>query len=146
VKNPCLHASHPVQSEKQHTPILTGLRALEADRGWEVEIVPLVAGQRSVREKEWLESLKVFGIVKEDGNKIIHRLGYTLFNEHEKLFDSSWRHLFGASSSLSECERHIGPCLPVSPGRVRAGEKIQKYNKGDTLVVNYLPVSQDISS
>ena len=38
-------------AEKQHTPILTGLRALTEERGWEVEVVPLVAGQRSVREK-----------------------------------------------------------------------------------------------
>ncbi len=36
--------------EQQYTPILTGLRALVTDRGWEV--VPLVAGQRSVKEKE----------------------------------------------------------------------------------------------
>ena len=34
------------------TPIIVGLRALAADRGWEVEFVPLVAGQRSVKEKE----------------------------------------------------------------------------------------------
>ena len=45
------------------------------DRGWEVEVVPLVAGQRSVKEKEWLESFKVFGIGKDDGKKIMQRLG-----------------------------------------------------------------------
>ena len=39
-------------ADKQHVPILTGLRALTGERGWEVEVVPLVAGQRSVREKE----------------------------------------------------------------------------------------------
>ena len=39
-------------AEKQHPPILTGLRALATDRGWEVEVAPLVAGQRSVKEKE----------------------------------------------------------------------------------------------
>ena len=72
--------------EKQHTPILTGLRALVADRDWEVEVVPLVVGQWSVKEKDWLETFKMFGIGKEDGMKIIHRLGYTLLNEHEKLF------------------------------------------------------------
>ena len=53
--------------DKQHAPILTGLRALEGERGWEIEVVPLVAGQRSVREKEWLEALRIFGIGKEDG-------------------------------------------------------------------------------
>jgi hypothetical protein len=30
-------------SEQQHTPILTDLRVIAADRGWEVEVVPLVA-------------------------------------------------------------------------------------------------------
>ena len=35
--------------------------------GWEIEVVPMVAGQRSVREKEWLEALKIFGIGKEEG-------------------------------------------------------------------------------
>ncbi len=58
-------------AEHQHTPIITGLRALTADREWEVEAVPLVAGQRSVKEKEWLESFRVFGIGKDDGKKII---------------------------------------------------------------------------
>ena len=33
-------------SEKQHAPILTGLRALAVDREWEVEVVPLVVGQQ----------------------------------------------------------------------------------------------------
>ncbi len=74
--------------EKQHTPILTGLRVLGADREWEVEVVPLVAGQRSVKENKWLETLKIFGIGTEDEKKIIHSLGYTLLNEHEKLFGS----------------------------------------------------------
>ena len=75
-------------SEQEHTPILTGLRALAADRGWEVEVVPLVAGQRSIKEKEWLESFRVFGIGKEDDKKIIRKLGLTLLSDHEKLFDS----------------------------------------------------------
>ena len=39
-------------TEKQHTPIMKGLRALTEEREWEVAVVPLVAGQRSVREKE----------------------------------------------------------------------------------------------
>jgi hypothetical protein len=86
--------------EKQHTPILTGLRALLADREWEVEVVPLIVGQSSVKEKEWLETLSIFGIGKEDGKRIIGRLGHTLLNEHEKLFGSYWWHTFGPSSSL----------------------------------------------
>ena len=73
---------------------------LVTDREREVEVVPLVVGQRSAKEKEWLESFKVFGIGKEDGKKIIDRLGYTLFNEHEKLFGSYWWHTFGPPSSL----------------------------------------------
>jgi hypothetical protein len=84
------------------TPILTVLRALTEERGWEVEVVPLVVGHRSVREKEWLDSwsLRTFGIGTEDGKRIIDRLGHTLLNEHEKLFGSYWRHTFGPSSSL----------------------------------------------
>ena len=34
------------------------------------------------------ESFKIFGIGKEDGKKIIHRLGHTLLNEYEKFFGS----------------------------------------------------------
>jgi hypothetical protein len=75
-------------------------KVAEKQRGWEVKVVPLVAGQRSVREKEWLEALRIFGIGKEDGKRIIGRLGRTLFDEHEKLFGSYWRHTFGPSSSL----------------------------------------------
>ena len=63
-------------AEKQHTFILMGLRALATDRDWEVEVVRLVVGQRSVQEKEWLETFKIFGIGKEDGKNINHRLGY----------------------------------------------------------------------
>jgi hypothetical protein len=47
--------------------------------------LPLVVGNRSVREKEWLESLRIFGIGKEDVKRIIGRLVHTLINEHEKL-------------------------------------------------------------
>ena len=50
-------------AEKQYTPILTGLRALVTERGWEVDVVPLVVGQRSVREEGWLESLRIFVVV-----------------------------------------------------------------------------------
>ena len=46
--------------DHQHIPISTGLRVLVADREWEVEVIPLVVGQRSVKESEWLKSLKVF--------------------------------------------------------------------------------------
>ena len=58
-------------AERQHTPILEGLNALAEERGWVVEVLPLVAGQRSVREKEWLEAMKTFGISAEDGKRII---------------------------------------------------------------------------
>ena len=37
---------------KHHTPILEGLNVLTEERGWVVEVLPLVTGQRSVREKE----------------------------------------------------------------------------------------------
>ena len=108
---------------KSDTPILTGLRALAADREREVEVVPLVSGQRSDKEKEWLKSFKVFGIGKKDGNKIMHRLGHTLLNEYEKFFGSYWRHTFGPSSSLLQLlGKGISVRLPASPGRLRAGE------------------------
>ena len=54
-------------TEKQNTPILTGLRSLETDREWEVEVVPLVVGQRSVKEKEWLEPSSL-GLGKKMGS------------------------------------------------------------------------------
>ena len=87
-------------ADKQDAPILTGLRALAGERGWEVEAIPLVAGQRSVREKEWLEALRIFGIGKDDGLRNLGRLGRTILDEHEKLFGSYWRHTFGPSSSF----------------------------------------------
>jgi hypothetical protein len=73
--------------------------ALAEERGWVVEVLPLVAGQRSVRENEWLEAMKTFGISAEDGKRIIYRLGSLLRSEHEKLFGSHWRQVFGPPSS-----------------------------------------------
>ena len=67
---------------------------------YEVEVVPLVSGQLSVKEKEWSESFRVFGIGKDDGLKIIQRLGLTLLRKHEKLFGNYWRHTFGPPISL----------------------------------------------
>ncbi len=58
--------------EKLYTPIMTGLRSLTEERGWEVAVVPLVAGQR----------------------------GRTILDDHEKLFGSYWWHTFGPSRSL----------------------------------------------
>ena len=58
-------------------------------------------GQRSIKEKEWLEILRIFGISKEDGKRIIGKLGYTLINEHEKLFGSYCRYTFRPSSTYS---------------------------------------------
>jgi hypothetical protein len=57
-------------AERQHTPILEGLNALAEERGWMVEVLPLVAGQRSVSEKEWLAAMKTFGISSEDGKRM----------------------------------------------------------------------------
>ena len=88
-----------------------------------MEDLQLVAGQRSVREKEWLESLKTFGISAEEGKRIMHRLGSTLLSEHEKLF-GSWRQVFGPPSSLM----HLlgkGQSLSVSLGRNRTTEGLQ---------------------
>jgi hypothetical protein len=80
---------------------------------------------------EWLETLRIFGIGKVDGKRIIGRLGYTLLNEHEKLFGSYWRHTFGPFSSLSqlrgETYRSVPPRSP--PGR---SEMRGCYNIGDS--------------
>ena len=87
-------------AERQHTPILEGLNALAEERGWMVEVLPLVAGHRSVRGKEWLGAMKTFGIRSEDGKKITYRLDSSLLSEHEKLFGSYWLQVFGPPSSL----------------------------------------------
>ena len=89
-------------AEKHHTPILEGLNALAKERGWKVEVLPLVVGQKSVRENEWLESLKTFGISAEEGKRIIRRLGGTLLSEYEKLFGSYWRQVFGPPFSFMD--------------------------------------------
>ena len=85
--------------ERQHTAILEGLNALTEERGWVVKVSPLVDGQRSVREKKWLEVMKTFGISTEDGKRIIHRLCSLLLSEHETLFGSYRWQVFGPSSS-----------------------------------------------
>ena len=106
-------------AEQQHVPTLTGLRALAGERGWEIEVVPLVAGQRSVREKEWLEALRIFGIGKEDGQRILGSLGRTLLDEHEKLFGSYWRQTFGPSSSMLQL---LGKGVSVRTSRSPQGD------------------------
>jgi hypothetical protein len=76
-----------------------------------VEVVPVVAGQRSVREKEWLETLKIFGIETEDGKRIIHRLRYTILNDDEKLFGRYCRQTNVGGGNLmktSSCESSVG--------------------------------------
>ena len=94
----------------QYTPILTGLRALVTDRELKVEVVPLVVGQRSVQEKEWLETLGIFGIGKENGKRIIDRLGRTLLDEHEKHF--------GNYCTLSLCQT-LGVLVPRTTQCIR---------------------------
>ena len=90
------------------------------DREWEVAVVPLVTGQRSVREKECLETLRIFGIGKEDGQRIIGRLRRTLLDKHEKLFGSYWWHTVGPSNRLLQLlgKGISRPDLPSSPGRL----------------------------
>jgi hypothetical protein len=69
-------------------------------------------GQRSfkVLEKEWLETLRIFGIGEEDGKRIIDRLGNTLLNEHENLFgpSSSLSQLLGKGISVRTSQSHQG--------------------------------------
>ena len=104
--------------DKHHVPILTGLRVLTGERGWEVEVVPLVAGQRSVREKEWLEVLRIFGIGKEDAQRILGRLGRTLLDDHDNLFGIYWRKTFGPSSSVLQL---LGKVISVRTSRPPQG-------------------------
>jgi hypothetical protein len=89
------------------------------ERGWEVEVVHLVTGQWSVREKEWLEALRIFGIGKEHGQRILGRLGRTLLNEHEKLFGSYWRQTFGPSRSVLQL---LGKGISVRTSRHPQGD------------------------
>ena len=86
--------------ERQKTPILEGLNALTEERGWVVEVLPLVAGQSSVKEKKWLSVMKTFRISAEDGKRITYSLGNLLLSEHEKLFGSYWRQIFGPPRRL----------------------------------------------
>ena len=99
---------------RKYTPVLEGLNALAEERGWVVEVLPLVTGQRSVREKEWLEVMKTFGISAEDGKRIIYRLCNSLLSEHEKLFVSYWWQVFGPSSSLTDL---LGKGLSIRASR-----------------------------
>jgi hypothetical protein len=71
--------------ESQQKSILEGLNVLTEERGWVVEVLPLVPGQRSVREREWLEVMKTFGISTEDGKRIVYSQGNSLLSEHENL-------------------------------------------------------------
>jgi len=86
--------------ERQHLPILEVLNALGEERGWVVEVLPLVTGQRSVKEKEWSGAMKTFGISVEAAKESFTGLGNLLLSEHEKLFGSYWRQVFGPPSSL----------------------------------------------
>ncbi len=67
-------------TERHHTPILEGLNALTEARGWVVEVLPLLSGHRSVREKEWVETMKTFGISTEDEKESFIGLGSLLLS------------------------------------------------------------------
>ncbi len=61
-------------TKKQYTPILTGLWVLVEERGWEVDVVPLVVGQRSVREESgWNPSGSLGSGTSEGGWEKDHR-------------------------------------------------------------------------
>ena len=122
----------PPDSVDQTTGWYTGKwrQSLVTDREWEVEVIPLVTGQRSVKEKEWLKSFKVFGIEKEEGKKIILRLGHTLIHEQEKLF-ARWKEDNPQTRSYTLTRAWETFFFYHSPGRVRTGEW---YNNGVILV------------
>jgi hypothetical protein len=91
--------------ERKHTPILEGLNALAEERVCVVEVLPLVSGQHSVREKEWIGTMKKFGISAEDGKRIIYRLGSLLLSEHEKWFGRGRRTFYSISRESSRTLR-----------------------------------------
>ncbi len=68
--------------------------------------------------KEWLEALKIFGIGKEEGQRILGRLGRALLDEHEKLFGSYWRQTLGPSSSMQQL---LGKGISVRTSRPPQG-------------------------
>ena len=65
------------------------------------------------------EALRIFGIGKEDGQRILGRLGRTLLDEHEKLFGSYWRQTFGPSSSMLQI---LGKGISVRTSRSPQGD------------------------
>jgi hypothetical protein len=73
---------------------------------------------RCFKEKECLESFRVFGIGKDDDKKIIQRLVLTLLSEHEKLFGNYCRHTFGPPSSLLQL---LGKDISVRGSRSLGG-------------------------
>ena len=111
-------------TEKQHTPILTGLRTIETDRDWEVEVVSLVVG--------------IFGIGKEDGKKIIHELDYRLLNDMRNFSESTGGIHSVPPVSCWTCwgktYRSVSPSLPRG---VRGWGVIEHrgYSRRETLVI-----------
>ena len=67
----------------------------------------------SVRETEWIESMKTFGISTEEDKRIIRRLGLTLLTEHEKMFGNYWSQVYGPPSILTHL---LGKDLSGGPG------------------------------
>ena len=49
-----------------------------------MEVLPLDTGQRSVKEEEWLVSLRIFGMSTEDDKTIVNRRVYILKKFQEK--------------------------------------------------------------
>jgi len=100
----------------------------EKQRGWEVEVVPLVVGQRSVKEKEWLETLKIFGIGKEDGKKIINRLGDTFpYRTRKDFWELLVEYIWVLQYLITGVgEEHIGQGLPTPSGWLETRKKKEK--------------------
>jgi hypothetical protein len=71
-----------------------------------------------MRLSQWLEALKTFGIGKEEGQRILGRVGRVLLDENEKLFGSYWRQTFGPSSSMQQL---LGKAISVRTSRPPQG-------------------------
>ena len=78
------------------------------------------------------------GIGKEDGKEIIHKLGYTLLHEHEKLFRCYFRNTFEPPSSLLHLlGKGISVLAPY--GRLGGSGDGEQHNSGDAPTVKYSP-------
>ena len=85
-----------------------------------------------------MECLRIFGIGKEDGQRIIDRLGHTLINEHEKLFGGISAGTDIHSGPLEVCYRCWGKVYwSGSPNPPREAREEGSLPQWGVLLVDY---------